>query len=743
MKGPAFFFACIVCLPEILNAQGVPDSVGVSEFKIAEKEAILSGAPVSSRAQVLRQLTWEWTPLGPDVQPEELNPGGKAIPAYAAGRGNGTGRINFLHMHPEKPGHLWACSPTGGIWYTTDDGEHWINGGTDQLSISGAACVAPDHKNTERWAMATGDGDDVFMCSDGVWMTRDAGNTYYSLNGVHEGYKLPFGERGDFYGQISDVVSTTFKLKKLFVASNRGLWVSSGKLNAHSVTWSKASDGTFYDIIYIKGKKKKHDIIAAAGDRLVISYNGGKTWETMPTPEYPDAGRFRFLRISLAHSPAEPTKLFAAVTCSESNSQSAIGEGTLQVFDLRTKQWTFVRSLRSGMNNVIPTRARAFAISPVDGSVLFCGNVQPLYKSTDQGKTFSKIEKNQMHDDCHHIVFSPDGKTVWAAHDGGVSRSTDGGTHFHPRDAGISAANVFGLSVAQTPDPQIAYGGYDTGGNVLRDNKWWHVSWGDGFETITHPGDRDIVFTTMQNGTIQRCTNGRDFEESVSPSGAKTEWHTWIRMNHVVNDHIYCAGARLMRSTDLGDKWEQLIAVKELDSTLVNAYKFFLSPEHPGVMYVYILDKTLIKPQIWRTFQVTAAKPADMVWEKVADIPLEGWISSIVVDPQDPSRFWLLYSRTDETGKLWYFDGSAYTDQTANLGLTKCESLVLQKGPEKRLYIGTNQGVFTRKQSESQWTLLAGLPGTYIKSLDISYAANKLVVGTYGRGIWWGDLIRH
>jgi hypothetical protein len=69
--------------------------------------------------------------------------------------------------------------------------------------------------------------------------------------------------------------------------------------------------------------------------------------------------------------------------------------------------------------------------------------------------------------------------------------------------------------------------------------------------------------------------------------------------------------------------------------------------------------------------------------------------------------------------------------------------MVLQKGPDKRLYIGTNQGVFTRKQSESQWTLLAGLPGTYIKSLDINYAASKLVVGTHGRGIWWGDLIRH
>ena len=34
------------------------------------------------------------------VLPQELNPGGKAIPAYSVNRGNGTGRINFLYQHP-------------------------------------------------------------------------------------------------------------------------------------------------------------------------------------------------------------------------------------------------------------------------------------------------------------------------------------------------------------------------------------------------------------------------------------------------------------------------------------------------------------------------------------------------------------------------------------------------------------------------------------------------------------------
>jgi photosystem II stability/assembly factor-like uncharacterized protein len=743
MNCPAFFFLS-VAVPVMTagNLLAQRDTIGTTEAAKWEKGELMRAAPVPDRDEILKRLDWKWECLGPDRMPRELNPGGKAIPAYAVGRGNGTGRINFLYLHPEHPEMVWACSPTGGVWRTTDNGVSWEGAGTDQLPVSGAASIAVDRKKTDRWVIATGDGDDVFMFSDGVWITENGGISYQRINGNYEGFRLPFGTPGDMGGQISDVASSPKKLKKLFVAGNRGLWVSSGAPRPRSVTWEKVADGVFYDILVISGKNRRRDIVVAAGDRMMISTDGGRTWEKAPTPGYPDSGRYRFLRVSLAHSPDDPDNVYAAVTCSEASTQSAIGEGTLQVFSLKSRTWTRIRSLRDGMNNVIPTRARAFAVSPADHRTIMCGNIQPLYKSSDRGNTFSRIEKNQMHDDCHHIVYSPDGKTVWAAHDGGVSISTNGGTNFSPRDTGIGAANVFGLSVAQTPDYQVAFGGYDTGGNLLRNGEWWHVSWGDGFETITHPADRNTVFTTMQNGGIQRSTSGHDFEAIVSPRGARTEWHTWIRQHPVHHDHIYCAGARLQRSLNLGDSWETILNVKDLDSALVNAYRFYLSEDHPGVMYVYILNDTGVNPQVWRTMQITERDPLLIRWEKVADVPVEGWIMNIAVDPDDPKRFWLLYNHTEPTGKLWYYNGSEYQDVTSNLGGSKCESMILQRGSEKRLYVGSNYGVFTRSVTESQWTLLSGLPGTYIKTLDINYIAGKLIVGTYGRGVWSGDLMR-
>jgi hypothetical protein len=266
------------------------------------------------------------------------------------------------------------------------------------------------------------------------------------------------------------------------------------------------------------------------------------------------------------------------------------------------------------------------------------------------------------------------------------------------------------------------------------------VFWGDGFQTITHPEKPEVMFATAQNGQMAGSTDGENFDQGKNPN-AKTEWHTWIRMHPKVHSTIYCAGAQLKRSNDLGTKWETILDVKKLDNGLANVYRFFLSDEHPNVMYAYIFDeRTRVNPQIWRTKNLLETEASKITWEKVAD-PHEGWIMNIVVDPSSPDKFFLLYNNTDNTHKLWYFDGERYTDESANLGTSKCESMIMQRGYNARLYIGSNYGVFTKTKFEKEWTLLLGLPGTYIPSLDINYATGKLIVGTFGRGIWQADLL--
>lgn len=739
MRFSVILFAIFLVIPGAAQE----DSLGVTPRPMHwEKMNLRTASPMAApdRDEVQNRMKWKWECLGPNQMPEELNPGGKAIPSYSKNRGNGTGRINYLYIHPQKSQRLWVCSPTGGIWFTRNGGEKWLEGGTDKLKISGVSSVAVNRKNPHQWVISTGDGDDQFMHSNGLWRTYNSGRTYECINGTDPSTALPFNIQ-DEKGFISEVVCSPSDFNVLFTATSKGFWMCPDARKKAIKKWKRIESGNFYDIEIIDRNDPELDIIIASGEKFVISYDGGVNWENIALPYLRDSENFPFKRLSVEYSPLLPNFLFVAITMSQQWASSPAGEASLQLFDLKTKTWKEVRSLSDGMCNVIHTRARAFAVSPKDPQLLMVGNVQPLYRSTDGGLTFGKIEKNQMHDDCHHIEFSADGKTVWASHDGGVSVSYDQGLTWKNQALGIGASNIFGLSIAQTREIQVLYGGYDIGSNLLRDNRWYHVSWGDGFESVTHPENPDIMFSTMQNGGIRKSTTGVNFEEGKNPN-ARTEWHTWIRMNPKVHNTIYMSGSMLMRSNDLGEKWETIMNVRKEDSTLYNAYKFFLSDSNPNVMYVYCLDeKTKVNPQIWRTFNLLEGDPEKIEWERVSTPAITGWMASIVIDEVDPHRFHVLYSHSENTGKCWYFNGLTYEDHTYNLGHSCCESMVMQKGG--RLYVGGTYGVFTIQPGETQWTLLTGLPGTFIKSLAINNATNKLVVGTFGRGVWQGDLLKN
>jgi photosystem II stability/assembly factor-like uncharacterized protein len=727
------------------------DSIAAGDSGNARWKALMrwnAVPPVSEKSA--DELPWQWECLGPDAKPEELDPGGKAIPAYAANRGNGTGRINYLYIDPEDKSNLWACSPTGGLWYTRNEGKYWNDGGTDKLPVSGVSSVAvnPDRKN--QWIIATGDGDDQFMFSDGVWLTRNKGKNYIQVNGSDPAAALPFAYANSpiFIGEVQCMPDN---FNHVFVASSKGLWecknIQEGisrwpffrTKRSTSPKWKRLSEFQFYDIEIIDSPGKKRYVVAG-GEKLMVSTDNGQNWQTIDAPPYSDQAKFPFVRMNPEYSEALPNFIYVMLTASEAPTQSKPGQASLFLLDLQTFVWKKIRDMEGDVTNVIPTRARAFEVDQRDQNYMLCANVQPVNISCDGGAKWKKIEKSQMHDDVHHLLFANDKTTVWASHDGGVSVSFDKGMHWETRDKGIGAANVFGVASSQTDDLLIAYGAYDTGGNILRHGKWNHVSWGDGFEAIISPSNPEIVFTTMQNGNIQATLNGKSFDQSFR-SNSKTEWHTWIRMHPQDHETIYCSGANVIRSNNLGKKWEPIFQCEQVDSSLYTVYRFFLSESHPDVMYLYALDdETSVNPQLWWTQNLRESDPKRIVWKKVPYIPSEGWIVSVCVDPVSPEKFWLLYNRTETAGKIWYFNGSRYSDYTMNLAGAKCEAMIMQNDSSKRLYIGSNQGLFTKTPVEENWIRLGGLPGTYIRALDINYKTRHIIVGTFGRGIWRGPL---
>lgn len=680
---------------------------------------------------------WEWSEVGADHHPTELNPGGRAIPKYSQGRGNGTGRINYILPDPYREGRIFACSPTGGLFLSNDNGNSWSNAGTDQLPISGVSSVAVHPKEEMTWVITTGDGDDKFIFSDGVWLTKDGGQSYENLNGKKFNRSILPSEEPDKWMYISEVVAHPCDFNRLFVATSEGLFVTQNALEgSDKVKWRRISTTSCYDIHI---SQSHENWVFAGGKEFLQSKDCGATWEKGSYPDFPEPEAHPFSRLTFQSIPMT-TSLLVGVTSAEKFSQSKLGEGTLWKFDYESQQWQFIRSLRQGMNNLITTRARALAVNPEDANWIVTGNVQPLYISRDGGQEFERIEKGQMHDDIHHLAWAPDG-LLWVGHDGGVSVSNDDGLTWQSRNNGLGVANVFGLDVTQGSET-VLYGAYDTGGNLLRDGSWYHTTWGDGFETIIDRQNPETMYATKQNGHINRSDDGGlTFDNSVTTGITKTEWHTWIRQHPKQSGTIFCSGTNLVRSRDKGETWEIILAADKLPGDMVTIFRFFTSEEHPNVIYAYVLDKTKVNPDLYVTFNSMATDPQNVRWERVPAIPKKGWIVGLTVDRDDPRQFWMAYKSSEPQGKLWRYNGSRYIDVTGNLGWSVVGAITQDPSSNERVYVGTNHGLFTRNKQEQEWRLLDGLPGTWIRSIAIDQVDREIYVGTFGRGVWKAPLL--
>jgi hypothetical protein len=720
--------------PNYLKSLFFDESISESEQFTLWQQSVINRNNFSA-------IPWDWDCLGPNEMPQELNPGGKAIPAYAVNRGNGTGRINFLYIDAQNPSRIFACSPTGGLFVSDDSGANWQVAGTDALPVSGVASVTVDAKNPDRWFIATGDGDDTFQFSDGVWRTTNAGKTWENISGWKFNKSIPVSEVLWDYTRACKIICHPDNPDMIWVCTNKGLFASrNASAEPQNVRWRKVLTPFLYDIEILPWD---HNTIITSGTEMHISTNAGKNWKKIELPSYPEDSVYVWPRISMELSPDDPEHVYCAITTMKSWDTRELGEATLQKYNLRTGKWQLVRSLKKEMNNMIASRARAFAISPADRNLLLCGNVQPVYHSTDNGLNFKKIEGNQMHDDIHHLEFAPDGKTVFAGHDGGVSWSQDGGVTWENRSNGIGAANVFGVAVAQQDEMQLLFGGYDVGCNLLKDDQWWHTNFGDGFESIIHAENPDVMFVTSQTGTVRRSIDGENFDSSMKTGGFASPWHTWIVSNPAVPNTILFAGERVKRSLDMGETWEEILNVKDISDRWVMGYRIHVSPAHPDVAYLYVIPQGGDgRHLLLKSPNINTENPEDVEWQEVP-LPRDGWVNGLTIDPDDSNQFFLVFGGFEHEGKCWRYKGDTYSDISANLGMCQANSIILDhRDPNERIYLGTNYGVLTRNKKEKDWTLLSGLPGTYIMSLAINTVTNKLIVGTYGRGVWQGPLFR-
>jgi hypothetical protein len=395
------------------------------------------------------------------------------------------GRLDDIQGSEKDPMILYIGFATGGLWKSTDGGNHWKSQFDNMPNESiGAIGVAPSDPNVVYVGMGEANNRQSSSIGDGVWGTTDGGKTWNHL-GLEDTQS------------INRIAVDPTNPKNVFVAAmghlfgpneERGLYhsIDGGK------TWKKAKyidpdtgfnevqiDPSNPKIVYASSFQRRRTWYGynggGPGSALWKSIDGGTTWTKLDGPGWPVPKDGIYGRIALTIFRAKTTTIYAQVEAGaspgtgggttaeggpappggrggggampgessgaaggvaagtpEGDAVAAGGRGRGAVAPPNPNGSGVFRSDDGGKTwtfmsnqNQRPTYFSQIRVDPVNDKKLFVGGT-PAQMSLDGGKTWKGLTGS--HTDYHAFWINPkDPRVVAVGHDGGLDISNDGG----------------------------------------------------------------------------------------------------------------------------------------------------------------------------------------------------------------------------------------------------------------------------------------------------------------------------
>jgi len=355
-----------------------------------------------------------WTEIGPDVVP---------------GNGGGLGRINCLEFDPVDPSILWAGTPDGGLWKSTNAGVGWTSN-TDLLPNLGVSDIAINPENTDIMYIATGDGFGIDYGNGSMWGGTYSMGVLKSIDG---------GTTWNTTG-LNWTITQTRLVHRLLIHPDNPDTVFAGTSNGiyrttnGGSTWTQLQTGQFFDLEFKPGSPST---IYASGSDVYKSTNNGNTWTQMS---------FWFQgAISLAVTPANSNVVYAFCEDMSSFYKSSNSAST----------WT--ATTYPGIGYVQGWYMLALAVSPSDENTVYAGGMD-LAKSTNGGASWTTVtdwsgwpSSDYSHADHRAIEFYPGSSSIiYDGNDGGVFKSTDAGATWTDLSAGLAITQFYKMGASQS-----------------------------------------------------------------------------------------------------------------------------------------------------------------------------------------------------------------------------------------------------------------------------------------------------
>jgi len=705
-------------------------------------------------------LTSSWESIGPHNTPSE-----KGINDIDFTRG--VGRLICISLDPNNPEDtIYTGSPFGGAWKTYNGGQNWSNMNTDFLPVTKCSDIAINPSNKSMIFIATGDRDDYHNASisAGVYRSTDAGLTWTPVNSG-----LDFS---GFY-QISKILINPSNPDVLYLATSRGIYKTTNATAA--CTWVQLTDPLVYQQ-YFRNVTFKADglysTIYASGKDIIMSTNGGASWASMTGigtgldfstfTNYPYPHR-----INITVSPAAPNKLFAYGAFSDSPNQinyMSVVKCLVFVFD--GNQWSIKDFLPAKYETGYYYQEDAagpswmpITVSPVNADHIYIGNViswRTFDGGTNWETTFTYYGE-EIHPDCHDLKYAPDGQILYLTTDGGFYKITNPGSTNNPfvveLNNGLTIGTITKIALTYQEEEFTLIGEIDCGSNMfdplnLSPNPWRIVYGGDGAEQEINMYHSDTIYTSTPKNRIRfhndRGANG--FGSSLGvPSNENAEFIPDFTLNPNNQNEIYANFTNLYMKQH-PNSWVKV-------SDLAIDFNFYtgspltalcIAPNNHEYIYVAVESFQAAAPSEFLLFKTTSGGYdngcTSGCWSELFP-PNQNYITAIAVSPYNENEIWVSYSGYIENNKVKYFDGNSWSDFSTGLPNLPVNNIIFNYGSDNGIFAATDNGVYYRDATMNQWeSFKENLPNVSVSELEINYGFNKIVAGTFGRGLWESPL---
>lgn len=394
-------------------------------------------------------------------------------------------------------------------------------------------------------------------------------------------------------------------------------------------------------------------------------------------------------------------------------------------------------------------------VDPSNENIIYVMGV-PLLKSSDSGKTFNAINKENVHADHHVLWVNPnDSNHILNGNDGGINMSYDGGAHWQklnqPKVGQFYTVNV------DLKTPYNVYGGLQDNGvwmaknNTIENkaweqngkNPWASIMGGDGMQIQIDNRNPSKIITGYQFGNYYRLDLDKKKRTSIKPkhkigeAPLRFNWQTPILLSPHNQDILYLGSNKLHRSFDQGDHWETISNDLTKDSLKGNVPYGTISciSESPLKFGVIVTgsDDGLVH----------LTKDSGVSWKEISSsLPKDLWVSKVLASKHKTSRIYACLNgyRWDHFESYIYVSedyGKTWNRINNNLPNAPVNTVIEDTIDESLLFCGTDNGLYASFNFGQNWhSIDHKMPNVAVHDLVIQPVKKDLIIATHGRSIY-------